>query len=102
VARRPLVPTASNVNAGIPDDDPDDDEVDDDEEVEDEEPDYPADDPRMVVRGNVGEVAGFLAENPDKAQDVLEAEKAEALDKQREVRPGVVKAVAAAVNATNQ
>jgi hypothetical protein len=90
-----------NVNAVIPDDEVDD-EVDDDDEVEDEEPDYPADDPRMVVRGNVGEVAGFLAENPDKAQDVLEAEKAEALDKQREVRPGVVKAVAAAVNATNQ
>jgi hypothetical protein len=82
--------------------DPDEDEDDDEEDDDDDDDDLDEDDPRSVVRGSVGDVAKFLQANPDKAVEVLDAEKAEALDKQRDVRPGIVHAVQAAANANNQ
>lgn len=85
-----------NATVAIPDEDGDDDEEEDDDEDELDDTN-----PTTVVRGNVGDVAKFLSENPDQYNEVLEAEKALALDKQREVRPGVVKAVEAAANIHN-
>jgi hypothetical protein len=89
---------ARNLVSTDADDDGDDDEEDDDEDDDD----LDEDDPRAVVRGNVNEVSDFLVQHPDQAQAVLEAEKALALDKQRDVRPGVIEAVKQAANANNQ
>jgi hypothetical protein len=89
----------TNAMAVIPDPE---DEVDDDEDEDDDDDELDDTSPESVVRGNVSDVSKFLSEHPDQYSEVLEAEKALALDKQRDVRPGVLKAVEAAANISNQ
>lgn len=91
-----------NTRALIGQADDDEDEDGDDEEDDDDEEELDEDDPRAVVRGDLGDISAFLSEHPDKAQDVLQAEKDLALDQQREVRPAVLTAVEQAVIANNQ
>ena len=81
--------------------DADDDEEDEDDDDDDDD-DLDEDDPRSVVKGNVGEVSAFLNDNPDKAQAILEAEQDLAQDEDREVRPGVVAAAQAAISNKTQ
>jgi hypothetical protein len=86
-----------NAKAVIPEDD--DDEEDDED---DEEDDLDEDDPASVVKGSTSDISAWLSNHPDQAVAVLEAEKALALDRQREVRPSVIFAVEAAANIANQ